>query len=355
MSSFAISNVYTSKNGAPYTPMIGERYTLTAEFDVTGTPKNNYTVGFTMADRYQPVTVTDLTAGHKTIQADFFLALDGTIPWLVEIDPFNLADAADPTKSWIPHQFPDVYGSGGGQVIAKRTPSWPIVAAGRKLKGSFSPVEPANAIDFYDPHWLIATQGSFTSFSPGKIDRLVIMMGAPTTETWQKVLLSTCRVDSGSGTELLTTRPVEGPTLYPVYLFDRKKVANFDFSIAHQSVLEVRNQRVNATKLRTVTWAQLDALQAIDIFKAYTSPETVIESNNKKIGDFVVQSLGANYRTKLTPYDAARKLFQAVLAKTVYYFPAPGQPDKRPDTAVKMLDAATRQSSMSVSRRRCHW
>lgn len=340
MSSFAISKVYTSKNGAPYTPTIGETFTLTAEFDVTGTPKNAYTVAFTMADRYKPTPMFDLTPGHKTVHADFDLpALDGTIPWLVEIDPFNLADAADPTKSWIPLQFPDIYSNGGGQIVLNRRPDWPTVAAVRKLKGSFSPIEPANAIEYYDPRWLLATQGSFTTFSPGKIDRLAMMMGDTTTDSWQKVLLSTCRVDLGGGMEPLTSQPVEGPTLYPVYLFDRKNVANGDFSMSRQSVLEVRNQRVSATKLRTATWPQLDALQAIDIFKAYTSPETVVESNNKKIGDFVVQTLGANYRTKLSPYDAARTLFQAVLAKTVYYFPAPGQPDKRPDTAAKMLDA----------------
>jgi hypothetical protein len=77
-----------------------------------------------MADRYIPTSVLDLTPGHKTVHADFDVsALDGTIPWLVEIDPFNLADAADPTKSWIPLQFPDIYSNGGGQIVLNRRPS----------------------------------------------------------------------------------------------------------------------------------------------------------------------------------------------------------------------------------------
>jgi hypothetical protein len=339
MTTFAIKKVYTSKNGAPYTPAIGERYTLTAEFDVSGTPKNPYTVGFTLADRYIPVEVADVTPGPKKVQADFFLALDGTIPWLVDIDEFNLADAPDPTKSPIPHNFPDKYGSGGRQLIVTRRPNRPVLTGVRKMQGLFSPVPPAKALDFYDPRWLVATQASFATFGAGKIERLAIMMGAPTTDSWQKRLSSTCRTEWGGGDQVLQTMPVEGSTQYPVYLFDRKNVPNAEFSIIHQAVLEVRNQRVDAEKLRTVTWAQLDALQGIDIFKAYTSPEKVIESSHKKIGDFVIQTLGGNYRTKLKPYDAARKLFQTVLGRTVYYYPLPGQPDKRPNTAVKMLDA----------------
>jgi hypothetical protein len=340
MTTFAITKVYTSQNGKPYTPMIGEIYTLTAEFDVTGTPKNAYTVGFTMADRYVSVLVTDLAPGHKAVAADFFLPLDETIPWLVEIDPFGLADADDPTKSKVPVYFPDPHANGSSQVIFAPGIAWPQLMGTRSLKGSFTPLPPASAIDFYDPRWIVATQASFASFGPGTLDRLAIMMGIPTTESWQKLLSSTCRVQWGGSSDVfLQPSKMNEPIEYPVYLFDRKNVANADFSIIHQAVLEVRNQRAHAAKLRTVTWAQLDALEGINIFKTYASPEAVIESNHQKIGDFVTNVLGPNYRAKLTPYDAARKLFQAVLARTDYYYPAPGQPDLRPDTAVKVLDA----------------
>ncbi len=342
MTTFNITKVYTSKGGSPYTPMIGEWYTLTAEFTVTGTARNAYTVGFTMADRYVSVPMADKTPGSKKLHADFFLALDDEIPWLVEVDPFKMADADDPTKSWIPHHFPDPVGNGGNQMrklTLQLSDSRLRLVGIASRKGKFIPNPPPNAIDFYDPHWLVATQGSFTTFTGSKIDRLAIMMGAPTTDSWQKRLQAVCRVQWGGGDELLPLRPVEGPTMYQVFFFDQHNVPKNNFSMVHQAVLEVRNQRVDASLLRAVTWAQLDATQGIDIFKTYTSPEEVIESNHPKVADYVSQTLGANYRNHMTPYDAGRKLFKAVLARTHYFYPQPGQEDKRPPTAVGVIDA----------------
>src|SRR5262249_13429143 len=143
MTTFAITKVYTSKNGAPYTPMVGENYTLTAEFDVTGTPKNAYSVSFKLADRYNFLTMSDLTPGHKKVSTTFFLALHGTIPWEVEIDPFNLADAADPTKSVVPPFIPDLHGHGGSQIILVNRGILPKLFGPHKLSGSFVPAPPA--------------------------------------------------------------------------------------------------------------------------------------------------------------------------------------------------------------------
>src|SRR5262245_2076811 len=339
MTTFSITKVYTSKNGAPYTPKGGEKYSLTVEFDVTGTPKNPYTIGFTMADRYNSVPMNDLTAGHKLKTADFNLGLDDEVPCTVEVDPFKIADAGDPTRSPIPLHFPDIYGEGSGQVIVARGSSPPVLAGIKKKSGSFTPAGPSKGIDFYDPRWLIATQAMFTTFNPGKIDRLAYMVGIPATDSWQKQLSSTCKVEWGGGSDLLPQKHVSDPTLYPVYLFDHKNVPNQKVSLIHQSVLEVRNQRVDAEKLREVTWADIDALKGINIFKTYASPDSINESNHKKISDYVEQTLGKNHRSHYSPYDAARKLFQAVLKRTTYYYPKPGETDKRPDTAVKMADA----------------
>src|SRR6266496_2896771 len=102
MTSFAITDVYTSKPGPggtdqKYTPMVGEAYRITVEFDVVGTPIAHYPVDFRMADRW--------------VTAAFFLPLDGTIPWEVDVDPYHYSDGVDPIKSPIPHTFPDVFGS----------------------------------------------------------------------------------------------------------------------------------------------------------------------------------------------------------------------------------------------------
>jgi hypothetical protein len=342
LSTFAITTAYTSKNGAHYTPMVGEWYTLTVEYDVTGSPKNPYTVGFTMADKYDYYTQTDLTPGHKKVSKSFFLALDDEIPWQVDVDEFHLADADDPTKSKIPLDLPFGPVNDGRRFVAVRKFDWASarvkLMARQSLKGKFTPVPASKGIEFYDPRWLIATQGSFTQFGSGKIDRLAIMVGSPTTDSWQKALKVVCRATWGGGNDLLASRAVEGATMYPVFFFDKHNVPNAQFSIICQSVLEVQNQRVDASLLRAVTWQQLDALQGIDVFKTYTSPEAVIESKHSKITNFVTQTLGANHRNHMTPYDAARKLFKAVLKHCVYFYPQPGGPDKRATTAVQMVD-----------------
>jgi hypothetical protein len=104
-------------------------------------------------------------------------------------------------------------------------------------------------------------------------------------------------------------------------------------------LLKLRNVRVDPTVLRAVTWKQLDDARKAQPIAFYASPEpSVIESDDPTITDFVHATLGPSHRQHMTPYDAARKLFQAVLGHVTYYYPAAGQPDKRPDTAKKMLE-----------------
>src|SRR5581483_207344 len=107
----------------------------------------------------------------------------------------------------------------------------------------------------------------------------------------------------------------------------------YELTMTQQFTLELSNQRVDANKLRAVTWQQMDAAKANKLYKFYSYLEKVIESSDPKIAAFVTQVLGANYRKTLTPYDAARQLFQAVVKQTTYYYGA-----DRPDTAVKVLD-----------------
>jgi len=341
MTTFAITNAYvgTKTGGSVQPPQIGEWWPLTVEFTVSGTPKNPYQIAFSIAEQSAYGEFTDLTPGPKTATEWLFVPLDGTIPWTVEIDPFNLADAADPTKSNVPVKLPNGIGI-GSTVVVKPNPSVTLVTGKKQLQGTFEPAPPASAIEFYDPLWAIGAQSAFTKFKPGgTISQVEALLGCPTSESWQKLLSSVCRADTGLGNEFLAARPVENPSEQPVYFWRKQNVPVQDISLIHQFAVELRNSRVNASILRAVTWDQLDALAGINVFKFYRSPETVVESTHSKITTFVEQTLGANYRPHFTPYDAARKLFQAVLAHTRYYYPAPGTADQRPSTAVGVLDA----------------
>jgi hypothetical protein len=340
MTTFTITSAYvgTKTNGTVQAPPIGEWWPLTVEFTVSGTPKNTYHIDFTIAEQSTYVEFTDKTAGPKTATGWLFVPLDGSMSWAVEIDPFNLVDADDPTKSQIPINLPNGIGASSTQRV---TISKPViqVAGKKKLQGTFEPNPPTKAIDFYDPVWAVGAQSVFTKFKAGgTITHIEALAGCPSTESWQKVLSTVFRVDSGAGTEFLKSQPVNQITMEPVFFLNKKNIPVAEVSLIQQFVLELKNLRVDASLLRAVTWAQLDALSGINVFKFYQSPEAVIESNHAKIADFVKQTLGANHRQHYTPYDAARKLFQAVLAHTKYYYPAPNTEDLRPDTALGMLD-----------------
>lgn len=341
MTTFTITNAYVgTKTGATVQPPpIGEWWPLTVEFIVTGTPKNPYHIEAGIAEQSTYVMFTDLTPGAKTATGWLFVPLDGQIPWTVDVDPFNLADADDPTKSKIPLNLPDGIGAASTMRVVSTTPVVGL-ASKKSLHGTFQPAPPSSAIEFYDPVWAIATQSVFMKFKPGgAITRIEALLGCPSTDSWQKALSTVCRAGAGPATDLIAHRPVENPTEQPVYFWRKQNVPVQDVSIIHQSTLELKNCRVDASVLRTVTWQQLDALAGIDVFEFYRSPEAVVESKHAKIAAFVAQTLGANHRQHHTPYDAARKLFQAVLAHTEYYYPAKGAADLRPATSVGVLDA----------------
>jgi Transglutaminase-like superfamily len=288
-----------------------------------------------MADRWATVQVKDLSTGLQRVSQSFWLPLDDKIPWEVQIDPYHYADGVDPVKSPIPHSFPDLFGEGQTRRVGRVSPG----SAKATKKGSFYVTPPATAIEYYDPRSAWSVQSlSVTFLSGGEIERMVAMMAKPLSQSWQKVTSATCSVQSAAGSSVLTSRPVDNPSKYPVYVWDRSQLPAAKVTMLASSVLELRNVRVDPSLLRAVTWKQLDDARKTQPYAFYASPEPgVIESNDPTITDFVHATLGADYRQHMTPYDAARRLFQAVLAHVTYYYPAPGQPDNRPDTAVKML------------------
>lgn len=195
MTTFNITDVYTSRpvgvTEQKYTPMVGETYRLTVEFDVVGTPQAHYPLEVVMADRWLDAQISDLATGHKRVSFDFFLPLDGEIPWEVQVDPYGYANGVDPIKSPIPHKFPDVLG--GGQTIRVGRPTRSTTQATRK--GSFEPAPPTSSIDYYDPVAALGYQMLKVTFPVGgEVQRIVAMMGSPLSEGWQKVTSATCSV-----------------------------------------------------------------------------------------------------------------------------------------------------------------
>src|SRR5205085_10670423 len=108
-----------------------------------------------------------------------------------------------------------------------------------------------------------------------------------------------------------------------IFMWDKSNVPATDYLLQQSYQVELRNTRVDADKLRTVTWGQLDALSGINYLHYFQLPDAVNESQSPEISQFVTDTLGSDYRNHFTPYDAARKLFQACVARMTYVYPSP--------------------------------
>jgi hypothetical protein len=281
-----------------YTPHIGEDYRLTLEYKVVGSTAAPFKVRFRMAAQTQEIWASGLAPGTHAISCSFTTPLDGSIPFSAYLDPDH-ASGETPETGWFAY--------------------WNNVTL-----GSFSPLPPAKAIEYYAPRTMSGTQTLDLDFQTfhSLSQRVAIMAGKPDSESWQKLLSSSCKVESGLGTEWLTS--VWGNiAASQVYMWDCTQLPSGHVRMTHHFQVEARNTRADADQLRTVTWSQLDALSGINYFKFYQDSDAVTESQSATIAQFVKDALGQNYRAHYTPYDAARALFQAVLKRMTYQWPSP--------------------------------
>ena len=342
--SFQNLKAYTSRTVSnkleTYTPRIGEDYQLTVEFDVVGTPLGDYHVTFDLAEEFYASKVSKTKAGHHVITHSFgALPLDDDIPWEIEIDPYDMAGGADPTKSPIPLNLPEFTGdSGGVRIEITRPPRRASLAT--RVKGTLTPKPPDDGVEFFDPVRLAGYQQVGVVFEEGgQIDKMALLMGQPASDSWQTMISNFCSGKvSGVYNGEVKALPATAERFWPLFYWEIGHIAANDTLFKQDFVVEVRNQRVNCEKLRHVTWEQLDALDSISVFKFYKQPESIIESKHAKIAAFVQQTLGSGYRSKMSPYDAARRLFMAVVKHVTYTFPKPGEVDRRGHTAVAVLD-----------------
>lgn len=355
--SFQNLKAYTSRtvNSAleQYTPRIGEDYQLTMEFDVSGNPLGDYYVKLDLADKSYSKTISKSKTGHQIITHNFgALPLDDEIPWEVQIDPYDTAGGADPTSSPIkppiltpiPVPIPTpvltpMQGTPGTGTVGTVPPLKPLIAK-THVAGTLIPVPPAKGVEYFEPVRLQGYQQMALTFAAGgQITKMALLMSQPASDSWQKMISNSC---SGNIAGIISADvdplPATAQRFWPFFCWEVKGVPAKQTLFKQEFVVEVRNQRVNCKELRKVTWAQIDALDGINVFKFYKQPEAVIESKDAKITGFVQQTLGSNYRSTFTPYDAARKMFLAIIKRVTYTYPKEGEVDKRGHTAVQTFD-----------------
>jgi transglutaminase-like putative cysteine protease len=145
----------------------------------------------------------------------------------------------------------------------------------------------------------------------GTVSKLVMMLGKPTSDTFQSVIS-----DTATGPQTLAY-----PVPYPVFEKVMTNVAPGNYSLSQTFKVAVSNVATNLSLINT-TWAQEDL--AKQQLYHYAGPELNVETTDPTIIAFTNASLPPNYRTVLTPLQVAEKLFSAVVQAIAYKTPANG-------------------------------
>lgn len=281
-----VTSAYPVKaNGAAYNPKYGETYYLKVVWQVTGTPKGPYSILFKLAGKTYKWTgvKTGAGAGYSGI-APFNMELDGPIPYSVTLDSDQVS--GDTTK--------------GNNVI----------------KGTFTPTPPTKALEYFNAKARTGTETFTVPWNAGGIVTSgFTLLGKPTTGSFQVVTQATGPV---GGTAATTT-----PTGDPVWQTTRTNyspLAGNQWADTTNFKVTVSSARTKISSLRAVTWAKETAFPA-DVLP-YTVANTWVQSTDPAITAFVKTVLPANYKATMGPYDAAKKLYMAVVKRTIYKTPA---------------------------------
>jgi Transglutaminase-like superfamily len=272
-------------DGTPGIAHVGDAYALKVSFNVVGTPSNAFRIKFTLANiTWYSENLTWAHAGSGWWYLFVWnLNLDDSMPWSITLDPDDIS---------------------GDTNFVNNTAS-----------GTFTPVSPSTAVELYSPRVVHGFETYTLNFQPGsgKVNNLWVLFGDPTSHGAQKVLSV---VQPANSRQVVTS-----PYGIPVFEIARTNVLAATFQDTNIFTVQLCRMRVNPTQLRTVTWADMNALTTN--WTQWLAPDQINESTNPSIALFVQQSLPANYRSMLTPYDTARTLHCAVMKKLGYQSPPP--------------------------------
>ena len=256
-------------------PVLGDRsYGVRVAFR-SASDVGPFRVKFEMADKVAYASFPG-GRGSWSCQWLFTMPLDGAIPYVVTLDP----DGA--------------------------------TGKDNAFRGTFTPRAPAKAVEYFDPRGLQATQTFVTRFAPvGDLTDLTTVFGVPDTATSQAVL---------SLTPPESSRPIQtAPFGEPALL---AKLAQVPETLTQTLAFTVRasNVRINVDLIRD-DWHSI-ALLPREIAR-YTAPEATVQSTDLRIAEYVKANLPSDYRITLSPIQAARRLYCAVMCDTTYQCPSP--------------------------------
>lgn len=282
-----VISAYPAKlSGGAYNPKFGESYYLQINWQVVGTPKAPYSILFEMAG--QTYKWTGITAGSGYGYygvAGFFLELDGPIPWTITLDPDHVTGDTN--------------------------------TANNVISGTLTPTPPTSPIEYFNPVTRIGTQTTSVNWNVGgTVTSGYTVMGAPATGSFQTVVKST----DPTGSKLVVTTPDADPVWETTRTNYKPTSASHQWLDTTNFTVISSAARSNINALKKVTWAQEAAVSST--YTPYTKPDLLVQSTDATVTAFVKSVLPANYKTTMTPYDAAKALYMAVVKRTVYQTPA---------------------------------
>ena len=243
---------------------MGEGYGLKLVLNITGTPSQHFNLVWKLANITYTNLVTVGQGNGYTWNLHWNLDLDDGIPWSIAVDPAGVSGNTNPTKN---------------------------------ASGTLTPTPPTTPVELYSPLVWNGSESYLADFQPGSgtIPQLYILFGMPTTHGAQSVFSVTPPADS--------TAIVTEPYGESVYQIARTNVPAAPFQDTNNFIVLLSRIRVNPTILRTNTWADLSALPTE--WSQWLAPDSRCQSTNPAITSFIASSLPGNFRTSMTPYDAA--------------------------------------------------
>lgn len=273
-------------NGVAYNPKFGETYYLRITWAVTGTPSAPFSILFKMAGETYKWTGlnTGQGSGYYGL-AGFNMPLDGPIPWSITLDPDHTSGDTNLSNNVI--------------------------------GGTMTPTPPLKALEYFNPKVHV---GSETTTVPwyvgGKVTSGFTVMGRPVTDSFQVVN----RVTGPVGSTVVKT-PNDGDYVFKTPRSNYVPTASSnEWKDSVNFTVTVSGARTNIASLRGVTWAK-EALAPTTV-TPYLKPDLMCQSTNPSILAYVKSVLPSTYKTTMSPYDAAKAIYMAVVKRTVYQTPA---------------------------------
>jgi hypothetical protein len=172
--------------------------------------------------------------------------------------------------------------------------------AGQPVTIQISPSLPTRGIEYFASQSLSGSVGAAATLSRGTVAGLKWFAPLPVTDGFQQVLTT---VKLGS---VVTSTPFAQPVL--------STSGAAGTSVRFQTLAS--SCRTNSSVLRLAGFDSYKVMPSS--VSAWLKAETLVQSKSGEITSFVNRTLPRNFKQSMRPYDAARALFQAVVARIQY-------------------------------------